>query len=461
MTLIKSISGIRGTVGGNPGENLTPIDIVESVSAYGYWLKEKFKNESLKVVIGRDARLSGEMVENLCIGTLQSLGINTINLGLSTTPTVEFAVPKEKAQGGIILTASHNPKQWNALKLLNDKGEFISKKDGEKLLEIIRNNKTSYNDVDNLGQVTQMSNYMDMHIEHILQLDGVEINEIRKANFKIVIDAVNSTGGIALPKLLKALGCEEIIELYCEPNGQFPHNPEPLPAHLEKLSETVIFEKADLGIVVDPDVDRLAFVCENGEVFGEEYTLVAVSDHILSRSSGNTVSNLSSTRALRDVTEKHGGKYFASAVGEVNVVNMMKEKNAVIGGEGNGGVIYPSSHYGRDALVGIALFLTHLAKKNMSMSELRASYPNYVISKNKVELTPSIDIDNLVSKISKKYSHVEQNVIDGLKLEFEDEWVHLRKSNTEPIIRIYVESKDVEKANMLASRFVEEVKSLM
>ena len=461
MTLIKSISGIRGTVGGNPGENLTPIDIVESVSAYGYWLKEKFKNENLKVVIGRDARLSGEMVENLCIGTLQSLGINIINLGLSTTPTVEFAVPKEKAQGGIILTASHNPKQWNALKLLNDKGEFISKKDGEKLLEIIRNNKTSYNDVDNLGQVTQMSNYMDMHIEHILQLDGVEINEISKANFKIVIDAVNSTGGIALPKLLKALGCEEIIELYCEPNGQFPHNPEPLPAHLEKLSETVTNEKADLGIVVDPDVDRLAFVCENGEVFGEEYTLVAVSDHILSRSSGNTVSNLSSTRALRDVTEMHGGKYFASAVGEVNVVNMMKEKNAVIGGEGNGGVIYPSSHYGRDALVGIALFLTHLAKKNMSMSELRASYPNYVISKNKVELTPSIDIDNLVSKISKKYSHVEQNVIDGLKLEFEDEWVHLRKSNTEPIIRIYAESKDVEKANMLASRFVEEVKSLM
>ena len=461
MTLIKSISGIRGTIGGKPGENLTPIDIVKSVSAYGYWLKEKFKNESLKVVIGRDARLSGEMVENLCIGTLQSLGINIINLGLSTTPTVEFAVPKEKAQGGIILTASHNPKQWNALKLLNDKGEFISKKDGEKLLEIIRNNKTSYNDVDNLGQVTQMNNYMDMHIEHILQLDGVEINEIRKANFKIVIDAVNSTGGIALPKLLKALGCEEIIELYCEPNGQFPHNPEPLPAHLEKLSETVTNQKADLGIVVDPDVDRLAFVCENGEVFGEEYTLVAVSDHILSRSSGNTVSNLSSTRALRDVTEKHGGKYFASAVGEVNVVNMMKEKNAVIGGEGNGGVIYPSSHYGRDALVGIALFLTHLAKKNMSMSELRASYPNYVISKNKVELTPSIDIDNLVSKISKKYSHVEQNVIDGLKLEFEDEWVHLRKSNTEPIIRIYAESKDVEKANMLASRFVEEVKSLM
>ena len=461
MTLIKSISGIRGTIGGSPGENLTPIDIVESVSAYGYWLKEKFKNKNLKVVIGRDARLSGEMVENLCIGTLQSLGIDIINLGLSTTPTVEFAVPKEKAQGGIILTASHNPKQWNALKLLNERGEFISEKDGEKLLDIIRDNKTSYNDVDTLGKVTQMSNYMDMHIEHILQLDGVEINEIKKANFKIVIDAVNSTGGIALPKLLKALGCQNVIELYCEPNGQFPHNPEPLPAHLEKLSETVTNEKADLGIVVDPDVDRLAFVCENGKVFGEEYTLVAVSDHILSRNPGNTVSNLSSTRALRDVTEKHGGKYFASAVGEVNVVNMMKEKNAVIGGEGNGGVIYPSSHYGRDALVGIALFLTHLAKKKMNMSELRASYPNYVISKNKVELTPTTDIDQLVSKISKKYSHVKQNVIDGLKLEFEEEWVHLRKSNTEPIIRIYAESKDVEKADTLASRFVEEVKSLM
>ena len=461
MTLIKSISGIRGTIGGIPGENLTPIDIVESVSAYGFWLKEKFNKKNLKVVIGRDARLSGEMVENLCIGTLQSLGIDIINLGLSTTPTVEFAVPKERAHGGIILTASHNPKQWNALKLLNDRGEFISAKDGEKLLEIIRNNKIYFNDVDELGQVTPINNYMDKHIEHIVQLNGVDINKIKKANFKIVIDAVNSTGGIALPKLLEALGCVNVTLLYCEPNGQFPHNPEPLPAHLKKLSETVINEKADLGIVVDPDVDRLAFVCENGDVFGEEYTLVAVSDHILSLNPGNSVSNLSSTRALRDITEMHGGNYFASAVGEVNVVNMMKEKNAVIGGEGNGGVIYPSSHYGRDALVGIALFLTHLAKKNMSMSKLRNTYPNYVISKNKVELTPSTDIDNLVSKISKKYSHVEQNVIDGLKLEFEEEWVHLRKSNTEPIIRIYAESKDVEKADTLASRFVEEVKSLM
>ena len=326
MTLIKSISGIRGTIGGIPGENLTPIDIVESVSAYGFWLKEKFKKKNLKVVIGRDARLSGEMVENLCIGTLQSLGIDIINLGLSTTPTVEFAVPKEKAHGGIILTASHNPKQWNALKLLNDRGEFISAKDGEKLLEIIRNNKIYFNDVDELGQVTPINNYMDKHIEHIVQLNGVDINKIKKANFKIVIDAVNSTGGIALPKLLEALGCENVTLLYCEPNGQFPHNPEPLPAHLKKLSETVINEKADLGIVVDPDVDRLAFVCENGDVFGEEYTLVAVSDHILSLNPGNSVSNLSSTRALRDITEMHGGNYFASAVGEVNVVNMMKEK---------------------------------------------------------------------------------------------------------------------------------------
>lgn len=461
MTLIKSISGIRGTIGGVPNENLTPIDIVESVSAYGYWLKEKFKNEPLKVVIGRDARLSGEMVENLCIGTLQSLGIDIINLGLSTTPTVEFAVPREKAHGGIILTASHNPKQWNALKLLNNQGEFISADDGEKLLEIINENKTIFNDVDNLGKVNYLNNYIDIHIEEIIKLDGVDINEIKKANFKIVIDAVNSTGGIALPKLLKALGCENVTELYCEPTGQFPHNPEPLPAHLEKLSETVRNKNADLGIVVDPDVDRLAFVCEDGKVFGEEYTLVAVADHILSQNPGNTVSNLSSTRALRDVTEKHGGQYFASAVGEVNVVSMMKDKNAVIGGEGNGGVIYPSSHYGRDALVGIALFLTHLAIKKLTMSELRASYPNYVISKNKVELTPSTDIDNLVFKISKKYSHIEQNKIDGLKLDFEEEWVHLRKSNTEPIIRIYAESKDDEKANALASRFVDEVKSLM
>ena len=354
MTLIKSISGIRGTIGGLPGQNLTPIDIVESVSAYGLWLKKKHKKDALTVVIGRDARLSGEMVESLCIGTLQSLGIDIINLGLSTTPTVEFAVPKEKAQGGIILTASHNPKQWNALKLLNEKGEFISENDGRELMELIAENKLIFNEVDHLGKTTTKDNYIDLHIKDILSLEGVDISSIEKANFNVVIDAVNSTGGIALPKLLKALKCNNITELYCTPNGEFPHNPEPLPEHLTELSKTVIDKKADLGIVVDPDVDRLAFVCEDGNVFGEEYTLVAVADHILSFKKGNTVSNLSSTRALRDVTEKHGGHYFASAVGEVNVVNMMKEKNAVIGGEGNGGVIYPSAHYGRDALVGIA-----------------------------------------------------------------------------------------------------------
>ena len=461
MTLIKSISGIRGTIGGLPGQNLTPIDIVESVSAYGLWLKKKHKKDALTVVIGRDARLSGKMVESLCIGTLQSLGIDIINLGLSTTPTVEFAVPKEKAQGGIILTASHNPKQWNALKLLNEKGEFISENDGRELMELIAENKLIFNEVDHLGKTTTKDNYIDLHIKDILSLEGVDIISIEKANFNIVIDAVNSAGGIALPKLLKALKCNNITELYCTPNGEFPHNPEPLPEHLTELSKTVIDKKADLGIVVDPDVDRLAFVCEDGNVFGEEYTLVAVADHILSFKKGNTVSNLSSTRALRDVTEKHGGHYFASAVGEVNVVNMMKEKNAVIGGEGNGGVIYPSAHYGRDALVGIALFLTHLAKKKLSMSQLRKSYPSYVISKNKVELNSSTDIDKLVNTISNKYAHISQNKIDGLKLDFDEEWVHLRKSNTEPIIRIYAESKSLEKATSLASRFVDEVKKLM
>ena len=461
MTLIKSISGIRGTIGGLSGQNLTPIDIVESVSAYGLWLKKKHKKDSLTVVIGRDARLSGEMVESLCIGTLQSLGIDIINLGLSTTPTVEFAVPKEKAQGGIILTASHNPKQWNALKLLNEKGEFISENDGRELMELIAENKLVFNEVDHLGKTITKDNYIDLHIKDILSLEGVDINAIEKANFNVVIDAVNSTGGIALPKLLKALKCNNITELYCTPNGEFPHNPEPLPEHLTELSKTVINKKADLGIVVDPDVDRLAFVCEDGTVFGEEYTLVAVADHILSIKKGNTVSNLSSTRALRDVTEKHGGHYFASAVGEVNVVNMMKEKNAVIGGEGNGGVIYPSAHYGRDALVGIALFLTHLANKKISMSQLRKSYPNYVISKNKVELDSYTDIDKLVNTISDQFTHISQNKIDGLKLDFDEEWVHLRKSNTEPIIRIYAESKSLEKASSLASRFVEEVKKLM
>ena len=461
MTLIKSISGIRGTIGGKPGNNLTPIDIVESTAAYGTWLKSKYNVHKLKVVIGRDARISGEMVEKLCIGTLISLGIDVVNLGLSTTPTVEIAVPKENAQGGIILTASHNPKQWNALKLLNDKGEFISGNDGEELLELIKHQDFSFSEVDNLGITIEKDNYLDEHIQDIINLDTVDLEAIEKAKINIVVDAVNSSGGIAVPKLLRALKCNNVTNIYCEPNGDFPHNPEPLPENISELSKTVISEKAHIGIVVDPDVDRLAFVCENGEVFGEEYTLVAVADHILKQKKGNTVSNLSSTRALRDITEKNGGNYFASAVGEVNVVTKMKEKNAVIGGEGNGGVIYPDLHYGRDALVGIALFLSHFAKMNLSMSELKKSYPNYTISKNKIELTPTTNIDELLKKIANKYSDTEQNSIDGLKLDFENEWVHLRKSNTEPIIRIYAESENKDKAHALGERFVKELSELM
>ena len=461
MTLIKSISGIRGTIGGKPGNNLTPIDIVESTAAYGTWLKSKYNVHKLKVVIGRDARISGEMLEKLCIGTLISLGIDVVNLGLSTTPTVEIAVPKENAQGGIILTASHNPKQWNALKLLNDKGEFISENDGKELLDLIKHQDFSFSEVDNLGITIEKDNYLDEHIQDIINLDTVDLEAIEKAKINIVVDAVNSSGGIAVPKLLKALKCNNVTNIYCEPNGDFPHNPEPLPENISELSKTVISEKAHIGIVVDPDVDRLAFVCENGEVFGEEYTLVAVADHILKQKKGNTVSNLSSTRALRDITEKNGGNYFASAVGEVNVVTKMKEKNAVIGGEGNGGVIYPDLHYGRDALVGIALFLTHFAKMNLSMSELKRSYPNYTISKNKIELTPTTNIDELLKKIAKKYSDTEQNSIDGLKLDFENEWVHLRKSNTEPIIRIYAESENKDKAHALGERFIKELSELM
>ena len=461
MTLIKSISGIRGTIGGKPGNNLTPIDIVESTAAYGTWLKSKFNVHKLKVVIGRDARISGEMLEKLCIGTLTSLGIDVVNLGLSTTPTVEIAVPKENAQGGIILTASHNPKQWNALKLLNDKGEFISENDGKELLDLIKHQDFSFSEVDNLGITIEKDNYLDEHIQDIINLDTVDLEAIEKAKINIVVDAVNSSGGIAVPKLLKALKCNKVTNIYCEPNGEFPHNPEPLPENISELSKTVISEKAHIGIVVDPDVDRLAFVCENGEVFGEEYTLVAVADHILKQKKGNTVSNLSSTRALRDITEKNGGNYFASAVGEVNVVTKMKEKNAVIGGEGNGGVIYPELHYGRDALVGIALFVTHFAKMNLSMSELKKSYPNYTISKNKIELTPTTNIDELLKKIANKYSDTEQNSIDGLKLDFENEWVHLRKSNTEPIIRIYAESENKDKAHALGERFIKELSELM
>ena len=461
MTLIKSISGIRGTIGGDPGQNLTPVDIVESISAYGYWLKTKHLNKKIKVVIGRDARISGEMVENICIGTLQAMGIDVVNIGLSTTPTVEIAVPLENADGGIILTASHNPKQWNALKLLNNKGEFISAEDGKKLLSFIEKNQFSFASVEELGIVTINDNYIDEHINKVLELNHVDINAIKEAELSVVIDAVNSTGGIVIPKLLKALNCKEITEIYCTPNGEFPHNPEPLAEHLEDLSNKVKEKNADLGIVVDPDVDRLAFVCENGEVFGEEYTLVAVADHITGEKPGNSVSNLSSTRALADVTIKNGGKYYASAVGEVNVVEMMKEKNAVIGGEGNGGVIFPELHYGRDALVGIALFLTYLANKKLKMSDLKSSFPQYTISKNKLALTKSTNIDLLLEKISNNYKNVKQNKIDGLKLEFKSEWVHMRKSNTEPIIRIYAESQNQKSAHNLGERFVEELKSLI
>jgi phosphomannomutase len=461
MTLIKSISGIRGTIGGNPGENLTPVDIVESISAYGSWLKTNHLNKKIKVVIGRDARISGEMVENICIGTLQAMGIDVVNIGLSTTPTVEIAVPLENADGGIILTASHNPKQWNALKLLNKKGEFISAKDGKQLLSFIEKNQFSFTSVEKLGEVTFNDNYIDEHINKVLKLNHVDVNAIKEAKLSVVIDAVNSTGGIVIPKLLKALNCKEITEIYCTPNGEFPHNPEPLAEHLEDLSNKVKEKNADLGIVVDPDVDRLAFVCENGEVFGEEYTLVAVADHITGEKPGNSVSNLSSTRALEDITIKNGGKYYASAVGEVNVVEMMKEKNAVIGGEGNGGVIFPELHYGRDALVGIALFLTYLANKKLKMSELKNSFPQYTISKNKLSLSKGTNIDLLLDKISKKYKTVKQNKIDGLKLEFDNEWVHMRKSNTEPIIRIYAESQNQKSAHNLGERFIKELKSLI
>ncbi len=461
MTLIKSISGIRGTIGGAPGEGLTPVDAVKFASAYGTWLKLKTPNAALKVVIGRDARLSGDMINQLVCATLCGLGIEVIDLGLSTTPTVEIAVPLEKAHGGIILTASHNPKQWNALKLLNNKGEFISGQDGSDLLEIAEKEEFNFADVDSIGTYRKEDSYLQKHIDLILNLPLVNKEAISNANFSVVVDAVNSTGGIFIPKLLEALGVTKITELYCEPTGHFPHNPEPLPEHLTELSASVIDNKADFGISIDPDVDRLALVCEDGSMFGEEYTLVAVGDYVLTHTPGNTVSNMSSTRALRDVTEKWGQVYAASAVGEVNVVVKMKEISAVIGGEGNGGIIYPELHYGRDALVGIALFLSHLAEKKCSVSTLRDSYPKYTISKNKIELTPSIDVDKILVEMTNKYSDFEVDTIDGVKIYFDQEWVHLRKSNTEPIIRIYSESENNEKAQQLAARIIEEIKSLI
>lgn len=459
MTLIKSISGIRGTIGGAVGEGLTPLDIVKFTAAYGTWAVNK--SGIKKIVLGRDARISGNMVNSLVIGTLQGLGIDVVDLGLSTTPTVEIAVPDEKAAGGIILTASHNPKQWNALKLLNANGEFISDADGKEVLEIAESSDFKFADVNDLGKVDDSNNYLQKHIDKILALPLVDVAAIAKADFKIVIDCVNSTGGIFVPALLKALGVKTIHELYCVPNGNFPHNPEPLPENLIALSKEVVNKRADLGIAVDPDVDRLCFICEDGNVFGEEYTLVAVADYVLKHTKGNTVSNLSSTRALRDVTENAGGEYHAAAVGEVNVVNKMKEVNAVIGGEGNGGVIYPELHYGRDALVGIALFLTHLAKYGKSVSNLRSTYPGYFISKNKITLTPEMDIDALLLKVEEKYSKQPHTTIDGLKIEFDKEWVHLRKSNTEPIIRIYSEGNSETVANNLANKIIADIKEIL
>jgi len=460
MTLIKSISGIRGTIGGNVGEALTPVDAVRFAAAYGTWLKEN-NSGRLKVVIGRDARISGQMIADLVISTLVGLGIDVVNLNLSTTPTVEVAVPMENAHGGIILTASHNPKQWNALKLLNSKGEFISGEEGARVLEIAEADAFSFAEVDDLGSVTNDATYLQKHIDAVLALPLVDKKAIEAANFSVVVDAVNSTGGIFVPALLEALGVKKITRLYCEPTGHFPHNPEPLPEHLTDLAEKIKEVSADLGITVDPDVDRLAMVCEDGSMFGEEYTLVAVADYVLTHTPGATVSNLSSTRALRDVTEVRGLLYTAAAVGEVNVVKAMKDSNAVIGGEGNGGVIYPESHYGRDALVGIALFLSHLAHKKMTVSQLRDSYPKYTISKNKIELTPEIDVDAILHGMAEKYASEEVDTTDGVKIYVGKEWVHLRKSNTEPIIRIYSESENEAKANQLAEKIITEIRAMI
>lgn len=465
MTLIKSISGIRGTIGGKTGDNLTPLDAVKFASAYGTFLKSesqksKVESRKLTVVIGRDARISGPMIHNLVVNTLVGLGIDVIDLGLSTTPTVEVAVPIEKADGGIILTASHNPKQWNALKLLNEKGEFLSGADGAKILEIAENEAFDFADVDNLGEIIENTSYMDIHIDEVLKLPLVDAEKVKSKKYKVVVDGVNSSGGIIIPKLLEEMGVE-VVKLYCEPNGHFPHNPEPLKEHLTDISELVVQEKADFGIVVDPDVDRLAFISNDGEMFGEEYTLVAVADYVLSKIPGNTVSNMSSSRALRDITEKHGGNYQASAVGEVNVVELMKATNAIIGGEGNGGIIYPEIHYGRDALVGVALFLTYLAEQEKTVAEIRAGFPQYFMSKNKIELTPQIDVDSILVAMTEKYKNEQISTIDGVKIDFPENWVHLRKSNTEPIIRIYTEAKSQQQADDLAQRIINEIKELI
>lgn len=463
MTLIKSISGIRGTIGGKVGDNLTPVDAVKFASAYGTFLKNgsgKLEDgRKLKVVIGRDARISGPMIHNLVMNTLLGLGIDVIDLGLSTTPTVEIAVPMEKADGGIILTASHNPKQWNALKLLNAKGEFLSGKEGELILEIAESEAFDFVDVDSLGEIIVNDSYMDIHIDEVLDLPLVDADLVKTKKFKVVVDAVNSSGGIIIPKLLELMGVE-CVKLYCEPNGHFPHNPEPLKEHLGDICKLVVEEHADFGIVVDPDVDRLAFISNDGEMFGEEYTLVAIAYYVLSKTPGNTVSNMSSSRALRDITNKHNGSYKASAVGEVNVVELMKATNAIIGGEGNGGIIYPESHYGRDSIVGVALFLTYLANQTKTVAELRASYPQYYMSKNKIELTPQIDVDAILVAMTEKYKNEDITTIDGVKIDFAENWVHLRKSNTEPIIRIYTEAATQELADELAERIIGEIKEV-
>ncbi|WP_210490061.1 phosphoglucosamine mutase [Rufibacter aurantiacus] len=459
MALIKSISGIRGTIGGQVGDALTPVDVVKFAAAFGTWVLQTTNNDT--IIIGRDARLSGEMVNRLVAATLQGLGINVIDLGLSTTPTVEMAVPAKNAGGGIILTASHNPKQWNALKLLNQQGEFINDAEGKLVLELAEQEAFEFAEVTKLGAYSQDDQFLQEHIKTILDLPLVDVEAIRAKNFSVVVDAVNSSGGFAVPMLLEALGVQQIEKLHCEPTGHFAHNPEPLPENLGEIARLMEKGKFDLGIVVDPDVDRLALVNEDGSMFGEEYTLVAVSDYVLQNQVGNTVSNLSSTRALRDVTEKAGGQYFAAAVGEVNVVNMMKAQNAIIGGEGNGGIIYPELHYGRDALVGIALFLSHLAKTGLTMTQLRATYPNYYISKNKIELTKDIDVDAVLGKVQKHYAKQPINTIDGVKIEFNKEWVHLRKSNTEPIIRIYAESDSLSTADHLANKIIGDIKEII
>ncbi len=459
MALIKSISGIRGTIGGQAGEALTPVDVVKFAAAFGTWVLKTTGNNT--IIVGRDARISGEMVNKLVCATLQGLGINIIDVGLSTTPTVEMAVPDKKAGGGIILTASHNPKQWNALKLLNQKGEFISDEEGKLVLEIAEKEAFEFAQVNDLGKYKTNDSALKKHIKAVLALPLVDVKAIKAKNFSVAIDCVNSSGGIAVPMLLEALGVTTIEKLFCEPDGNFAHNPEPLPENLREISKVIEKGKFDLGIVVDPDVDRLALVNEDGSMFGEEYTLVAVADYVLKNQVGNTVSNLSSTRALRDVTEKAGGEYYAAAVGEVNVVNMMKAQNAIIGGEGNGGIIYPELHYGRDALVGIALFLTHLAKSGMSMTRLRASYPNYYISKNKIELTPDVNVDEVLRQMQERYAKQPINTIDGVKIEFDKEWVHLRKSNTEPIIRIYAESDSNATAEHLANKIIADIKEII